>query len=45
MGILDNLEAYMDNLERSGHTCAFETDVDGMLTCKSCGAVKHDENN
>lgn len=43
MGILDNLEAYMDHLERTGHTCSFEKDTDGAVTCKSCGAVKRDE--
>lgn len=43
MGILDNLEAYIDRVERSDHTCSFEIDVDGAVTCKRCGAVKHEE--
>jgi hypothetical protein len=42
MGFLDNLEAYMDHHERANHTCAFEKDADGKVTCSKCGAAKDD---
>jgi hypothetical protein len=42
MGFLDNLEAYMDHHERTNHTCAFEKDADGKVTCSRCGAAKDD---
>jgi hypothetical protein len=42
MGFLDNLEAYMDHIERTNHTCTFEKDADGKEKCSNCGAAKHD---
>ena len=38
MGFLDNLEAYMDQAERSGHTCKFEKVANGMVRCSTCVA-------